>query len=793
MTTRDVRIAVRGLMRTPALASVAILVLACGIGASTAVSTITRQILWTPLPYAAPGQIGVVLQEGRSPVSPAQVNAIAAGTSSFAQVEAAELWGPVWTGGAHPQHLRALRVSPALFATLGVPARFGRTFTSTGDERSVVVSHAFWQTRLAGDPGAIGRELLLDQAAYTIVGVMPPAFVFAPFWAEGELFVPLDLPARGESAAQSLRAFVRLQPDATWAGAQNQLSALSSRLRELHPEANRDLALRVTPLQEKVTGGVRPLMLMLMAAVACALLVTCVNVASLLLVRATRRESEMAVRTALGAGASALTRQLLTEGLVLAGVGTVLGVGIGWWLVSSAAVLPLQGVPRLDRVAIDVGTLAAAAAAGMLCGVSFSLAPAWSVRRRLAMGTRGTLEGAGAGAMRRVFVVAQVALALLLVVGAGLVARDFARLARVAPGFDVERVLSMQVSAVASPRWRENRGVLFTQLRERLAREPGIVSAGAVNHLPLAGDAWGTGLWIEGREATGRVRAIYRVADPGYRETMRMTLVSGRDISPQDTIEAPPVALVNAAFAREHLNDAALGRRLSMTGDDRPRAWLTVVGVVGDVRQQEWSAPVEPEIYLPLQQSPAFTTERGSALSGMTLVARTEGDPLALADAAQRAVWEVDGELAVSNVLSLEQAMRAQLARPRVATVVMAGFGVAALLLAATGVYGVVAFDARRRTREIGLRLALGAPRRSVVRLVLTRGLALVGIGLVIGLAAAAVAMRLLRHVLYDVSALDPLVFGVAALLFLTVGGAACLSPAMRAARLDPMDALRHD
>lgn len=793
VTSRDVRVAVRSLVLAPALASVAILVLAFGIGASTAVSTITRQVLWTPLPYAASEQLGVVLQEGRFPVSPAQVSAVAAGTSSFARVEVAESWGPVWTGGDHPQHLRALRVSPSLFATLGVPARFGRTFTSTGDDRSVVVSHGFWQTHLAGAPDVLGHELVLDQAAYTIVGVMPPTFVFSPFWAEGELFVPLDLPSRGDSTAQSLRAFVRLQSDATWARAQAELAAVTSRLREQNPEAHRDLALRVTPLQEQVTGDIRPLLLMLLAAVGCALLVTCVNVASLLLVRATQRESEMAVRTAIGAGTSALTRQLLTEGLVLAGVGTLLGLVVARWLVSSAATLTLRGVPRLDVVAIDTGTLTAAAALGLLCGVIFSLAPAWSLRRRLAMGTRGTLEAAGAGAMRRVFVVAQVALALLLVVGAGLVARGFVRLTRVAPGFDVERVLSMQVSAVASSRWRENRGALFTQLRERLARVPGIVSTGVVNHLPLAGDAWGAGLWIEGREATGRVRAVYRVAEPGYLETMRMTLVTGRDISPQDTMEAPAVALVNAAFAREYLNDAALGRRLSMTGDNEPRAWLTIVGIVGDVKQQEWSAPVEPEIYLPLQQSPAFTSGRGPALSGMTLVARTEGDPLALAEAAQRAVWEVDGELAVSNVLSLEQAMSTQLARPRVASVLMVGFGVAALLLAATGIYGVVAFDARRRTREIGLRLALGARRSSVVGLVLSRGLVLVGTGLVIGLVAAVFAMRLLSQALYDVSVRDPLVFGLSTVLFLVVGVAACLSPAVRAARLDPVDALRRE
>jgi predicted permease len=794
VTRRDVRVAVRSLGRTPSLAAIATLILSFGIGATTAVSTITRQVLWTPLPYASPDEIGVILQEGRSPVSPAQVNAIAAGTSTFARVEVAESWGPVWTGGDHPQHLRALRVSSSLFEALGVPARLGRTFVQSGDDRSLVVSHTFWQTRLGGVPDVIGREIVLDQAVFTIVGVMPPTFAFSPFWAEGELFAPLDLAARGDSAAQSLRAFVRLQTDATWTRAQAELDAVTGRLREQDPEGHRDLALRLTPLQDKVTGDIRPLFLMLTAAVACALLVTCVNVASLLLVRATRRESEMAVRAAIGAGATALVRQLLTEGLVLAGAGTLLGLGLAWWLVATAASTTVPGVSRLDLVAIDRSTLALAAGMGLACGVGFSLAPAWSLRRRMTMGTRGTLEAAGAGALRRLFVVAQVALALLLVVGAGLVARSFGRLTQVSPGFDVDRVLSMQVSAVASSRWRENRGELFAQLRERLARVPGVVSTGVVNHLPLAGDAWGAGFFIEGREDTGRVRAVYRVAEPGYLETMRIALLDGRDISSQDTENSPPVALVNAAFARQYLDGAnAMGRRLSMTGEDEPRAWMTIVGVVGDVKQQQWAAPVEPEIYLPLQQSAAFTGGGGPAFATMTIVARTEGDPLGLAAAAQRAVWEVDGDLALSHVLSLEQAVRGQLARPRVASLLMTAFGVVALLLAATGIYGVVAFDAGRRTREIGLRLALGAHPASVMQLVLGRGLALVGVGLVVGLLAAVVVMRLLQQLLYDVSARDPLVLGASTMLFVIVGLAASAWPAVRAARLDPVEALRRE
>jgi putative ABC transport system permease protein len=794
VTGRDVRVAFRGLARTPSLTVTVVLVLALGIGATTGVSTVARQILWTPLPYAAPGDIGVVLQEGRSPVSPAQVRAIAAGTSSFARVEAAEAWGPIWTGGDHPLQLRALRVSPSLFATLGVPAHLGRTFTHTGDDRSVVVTHRFWQTRLGGASDVIGREVVLDQAAYTIVGVMPPTFAFSPFWAEGELFVPLDLPARGNSTAQSLRAFVRLDDAATWPRAQAELDAVTARLRQVQPEAHRDLALRVTPLEQKVTGDIRPLLLMLLAAVTCALLVTCVNVASLLLVRATRREPEMAVRAAIGAGATALARQLLTEGLLLAGGGTLLGLGVAWWLVTVATSITLPGVPRLDLVAVDTSTVVAAAVTGLLCGVAFSLAPAWSLRRRVSMGTRGTLEAAGAGALRRVFVVAQVALALLLVVGAGLIARGFARLTQVSPGFDVERVLSMQVSAVASPRWRDNRGELFTQLRARLARVPGIVSTGVVNHLPLAGDAWGAGFFVEGREDAGRVRAVYRVAAPGYLETMRMTLLDGRDISPRDSEDAPAVALVNAAFARQYLSDAALlGRRVSMTGDNEPRAWMTIVGIVQDVKQQEWAAPVEPEVYLPLRQSASFTSGSGPAFAAMTIVARTEGDPLALVPAAQRAVWEVDGDLAVSNMISLEQAMRGQLARPRAARLLMTAFGIGAVLLAATGIYGVVAFDAGRKTREIGLRLALGARPRRVVQLVLGRALMLIGMGLVIGLLGSAVVTRFLQALLYDVSARDPLVFGASTATLLVVGLAACLWPALRAARLDPVEALRRD
>jgi predicted permease len=791
VTRRDVRVAVRGLSRTPALTVVILLALAIGVGANTTVYTVVRQVLWAPLPYADADRLAVVLEGGRGPVAPAIVADLREQVPAFADVAAAELWGPTWTGGAHPERLPAMRVTPNLFALLAVPAAIGRTL-GAGDQRGVVLSYRFWQERFGGARDVIGRELLLEGVPHPVLGVMPPAFAFSPFWARAEIWGPLDLSSkRDDRVSASLRTFVRLRPGVSMAAAQEQVAALDARLRAVYPVAHRDVHLQAQPLHAKVTGDVRPLLWTLLMAAVCVLLVTCVNVASLLLARAVQRQPEMAVRVALGGRSPAISRQLLTESLLLAALGSAAGLALACWLVSLVPGLTRLGLPRIEDVSVDWRMAVVAIGLSALTGLAFGVAPVWTTRRNLRLGPRGASESRRARRMRGVFVVGEVTLAVLLVVTAGLLVRSFQRLSTADPGFRPDGLLAIEVSAHASPTWRANRGGLFEQIVERARAVPGVTSTAVINHVPLAGDAWGTRPRIEGAATQARAHAVWRVTGPGYPTTAGIRIRDGRDFTRQDDAGAPLVVMVNDAFARQYLGGNALHRRVSFTDDDEAAVWRTVVGVVGNVRQQEWAAAAEPEIYVPLAQTPEYLDAPKPHFSAMTLVARTTGDPLVLAAAVRDAVWAVDADLALGKPVSLADEAARQLWRPRFASLLVSAFGVLALLLAATGVYGLVAHDASRRTREIGIRLALGAPVRGVIASVLGRGLGLVAGGLALGVGTAIVATSRLRQLLFDLPPHDPLVFTSTVLIFLVVGIAASAVPAWRASRVDAALAVR--
>ena len=793
VTRRDVRVALRGFSRTPALTLVILLALAIGVGANTTVYTIVRQVLWAPLPYANADRLAVVLQDGRGPVAPAIVADLREQVPAFADVAAAELWGPTWTGGAHPERLPAMRVTPNLFALLGVPAQSGRTLAA-GDERGVVISHRFWQERFGGARDVIGRELLLEGVSHPVLGVMPPTFAFSPFWARAEVWGPLDLSSkRDDRVSASLRTFVRLRPGVSIAAAQEQVAALDTRLRAVHPVAHRDVHLQAQPLHAKVTGDVQPLLWTLLLAAACVLLVTCVNVASLLLARAVQRQPEMAVRVALGGRSPAISRQLLTESFLLAATGAAAGLALACWLVSLVPSLTRLGLPRIEDVSVDWRMAVVAIALSALTGLAFGLAPVWTTRRNLRMGPRGASESRSARRMRGVFVIGEVTVAVLLVVTAGLLVRSFQRLSNADPGFRPQGLVAIEVSAHASPTWRANRGVLFEQIVDRTRAVAGVTSAAVINHVPLAGDAWGSRPLIEGAPTDARAHAVWRVTGPGYPATAGIHISDGRDFTRQDGAGAPLVVMVNDAFSRQYLDGDALGKRLSFTDDDEVAVWRTVVGVVGNVRQQEWAAPAEPEVYVPLAQTPDYIDSPKPHFASMTLVARTTGDPRLLAASIQDAMWTIDADLALGKPIALSDAAARQLWRPRFASLLVSGFGVLALLLAATGVYGLVAHDASRRTREIGIRLALGAPLHGVMTSVLGRGLGLVAGGLALGVGTALLAASRLRQLLFDLPPHDPLVFTSTVLIFLLVGVAASAVPAWHASRVDAARAVRSE
>jgi predicted permease len=790
---RDVRVSVRSLRRAPLLTAVMLLALALGIGANTAVYTIVAQVLWQPLPYADSGRLVVVLQDGRSPLPPASVFDLREQIAAFQDVAAAELWGPTMTGGAHPERLAAMRVTPSMFSVLGVPAALGRT-PGPADTHTIVISHRFWLDRFGGDRRAIGRELVLEGQRFTVIGVMPPEFVFSPFWARAEVWGLRDLTGgREDRRTSSLRVFARLRPGASLDTAKQQVESLSSRLQAAHPVEHRDLQLVARALQDRVTGEVRPLLWTLLLAVACVLLVTCVNVASLLLARAVQRQPEMAVRAALGGRSTAITRQLLTESLVLSTAGAGLGLLVAVWLVSLTPALSQLGVPRLDAVTVDWRMVAVALTSSLITGILFGLAPALTARRNLRLTARGASDSSRARQLRASLVVAEVALAVVLVVTSGLLVRSFQRLAAVDPGFRPDGVISIEVSAHASPTWRTNRGELFTHIIERVGQLPGVTAAAVINHVPLAGDAWGTQPLVEGSETERRPRAVWRVSGPGYVDALGVRLRDGRDFTRQDVLGAPAVVMINATFARRYLGDNALGKRLSLTNENEPAEWRTVVGVVGDVRQQEWSAPADPEIYVPLAQTPSYLTDTRPHYSSMAVVVRTSGDARRLTSAVRDAIWSVDADLSQSTPLLLTDEVARQLWRPRFASLLVSAFGLLAVVLAATGVYGLVAYDASRRTREIGIRLALGAPKRGVVGDVLGRGLRLVAVGIAVGVAGAWVATGRLEALLFDVRPRDAGVLGGTVAIFVLIGLASSAIPAWRAARVDTARALRSE
>jgi putative ABC transport system permease protein len=791
VTVRDVRVALRGLRRVPTLAAVIVTALALGIGANTAVFAVVRQVLWAPLPYASPERLAVVLQGGRGPIAPATLAELRSGIPAFSDVAGAELWGPTWTGAAHPERLRGMRVSANMWSLLGVPAAIGRT-PGEAEARVLVLSDRFWRERFAGDRAVLGRTLVLEGEQYTVVGVMPPDFEFSPFWAKADAWGGLDLAARRDDRrGASLRAFARLRDGASLSVARQQVDALVARLVQQHPTDYRQLSLGTSGLQDRVTGDVAPLLWTLLVAVGCVLLVTCVNVASLLLARAMQRQHEMSVRTALGGRGAMITRQLLTESLVLAGLGALAGLGLAAWLVSIAPTLSRLGLPRLEAVALDWRVVVFAIVTSLATGVLFGLAPVWSIHRGLRLGTRGSTDGRGARRMRGAFVVAQVVIALVLVVAAGLLVRSFARLTRVDPGFDPAGTVAIEISTMSAPAWRSTRGEFFRLVAERMRAMPGVSAAAVVNHPPLAGDAWGIGAAIEGRDGQPPVRAIWRVSGPGFPETLRIPVRDGRTFTDRDVAGAPLVVLVNDRFVREYLPPGpAVGRRLNLADDDEPAEWRTIVGVIADVKQQEWAAPVDPEVHVPLAQSVEYTTSDRPHFAAMTLVARGS-DPAGLASAVGDAIWSIDADLALGKPVLLADVMEAQIWRPRFASLLVSGFGLLALLLASTGIYGLVAHDATRRAREIGIRLALGSPVRAVRAMIIGRGMRLVAAGVLAGIAAAWVATRQMSYVLFEVPPGDVTVFVTAAALFLLVGAAASGVPAWRATRRDAVHALR--
>jgi predicted permease len=801
----DLRLALRSLLRRPLFTVTALVTLALGIAADTAIFGVVDAVLLRPLAYADPGRLVVVLHDGSHPVAPANFLDWRRESRSFARMGAAEMWGPSLTGDGDAEKLSGLHVTGDVFPLLGVPALLGRSIRpgddQPGADRAVVLSYDLWQRRFAGDRAVVGRTLRLDGEPYTVVGVMPQGFKFAPFWAtHTELWAPFSLAPRvANREGQSLRVFARLAPGVSLAAARADVGTVTARLEREFPGTNRNV--EVVPLAEKVVGDVRPMLLVLMGAVTFVLLIACANVAHLLLARGTERARELAVRTALGATRATVIRQLLAESLALALGGGALGFALGAFGIRALVALAPADLPRLDAVHVDARVLLAAVVVSLVTGVACGIVPALrgaadGVSGALRDGSRGSTDGARRSRARRLLVASEFALAVVLLAGAGLMIRSVAATQAIDPGFDARGVLTAVVSvtgtADADP---ARRATFFTELVSRAAAIPGVRAASAINHVPLIGDQWGMHVVAQDRPlAPGdeAPTATYRVVLPDYFRTMGIAMRAGRDLTPNDRAGAPDVIVINEALAKRLWpGESALGKQVTLDGPEDHPPTRTVVGVVENAVQHDWTAGPEPETYVPYLQSPNYLESPSGAFTAMSLVVRADRDPATLTPALRAAVRGVNANAPLSQVETMAQAVDEATARPRFVLLLLGAFAAVAMLLAAVGLYGVTAYAASRRTREIGLRVALGAAKGDVLRLVAGEALMLVAVGVALGTTGALALARLMGGLLFNVSAHDPLTF---VMVPAVLGGVALLAawvPSRRAARVDPLEALR--
>jgi putative ABC transport system permease protein len=796
---QDLRFGLRVLAKQPAFTLVAIVTLALGVGANTAIFSVVNGVLLRSLPYPDPDRL-VVLWEADAKsrqihVSQPNFEDWRAGQQSFESVSAhTGRWGgpATVTGGSEPERAHAVGVFQDFFRVLGVEPAAGRAFAPdehrAGAARVVVVSHGFWQRRLGGASDLAGRRLTIEGLSHEIVGVLPAGFAYP---AETDLWFPQE--TAGDGGARSAKNFAvvaRLKQDVTVEQAQADMTTVARRLEQQYPDSNRGAGVAVVPLKDQLVGQVRPALLVLMAAVCVVLLIACANVANLLLARGLSRQREIAIRLALGAGRARIVRQLLTESLLLSVVGGALGLLFALWLVRALVALGPATIPRLEEIGLDSHAMAFTAAATLLTGLLYGLAPALKISRpdlQDTLKSTGATTAGGGSRLRGLLVVAEVAMTLVLLVGAGLLAKSFWRLLQVSPGFEAENVLTMQLSLPTSD-YREGRQTVafYRQLFERLGALPGVEAAGMINNLPMGGVSISGGVIVEGRPEGQGGYAGFRIVSPGYFDAMRVPVVRGRLFNEADNETAQPVALVSERAARATWpGEDPIGKRVRSTMDNRGDVWMTVVGIVGDVRHSGLEANPSAELYVPVAQRP--TRARGG-----TVVVRTTGDANALAASVRREVQAVDRNLPVSFAPMREVFARTTASR-RYSMTVLVAFACAALLLSVVGLYGVMSYTVSQSTREIGLRVALGAQRSDIYRLVVGQGLVLAAAGVCIGIVASLALTRLMAGLLYGVAPTDPATYAGVAALLVVVAALACFVPARRAAKVDPMIALRYE
>jgi putative ABC transport system permease protein len=809
MLLQDLRYALRVLASRPSFACVAALTLALGIGANTAIFSVVYGVLLKPLPLREPDRL-VQLWETNplrnwtdATASPANYLDWKARNRVFEDMgyyPGLDDKTPFQTDlsmispEGQPEPVVALQVSASLFPVLGVAPSLGRVFRreeqTSGNHMVVILGHDLWRTRFDRDPSILGRSIRINMRDYEVVGVMPEGFVFPS--SEIQLWTPFVEMANfpKQRRPHYLRAIARLKPGVTPDQARAELAAIAAQLEKEYPETNTQMGVGLGPLHDWMVGDVRTALLVFVSAVGVVLLIACANVANLLLARAAGRTREFAVRTALGAARLRLIRQLLTESFLLAIAGGLIGIFVAQWTLGVLIRLSPENLPRLNEVRIDGWVLAFMALVTGATAFLFGLVPAWqsSLVEAAALKDGARTTSPRGRTTRRVLVVGQVAASVALVACAGLLVRSFERLQRVPPGVDPINVVTFRVSLPGLKYDTDDKAIAFFEaLGERLRGLPGVTAAGGSTVLALEGSGWTGDLFIQGRPEVWGRELRHKTIVPGYFAAIGLPIIRGRDFSASDTASAAPVAIINETVAQMYFRDVdPVGQRISFDNpkDDPMFGWTTIVGVVRDEKQDSLGEAVAPEVY---------ATHRQNAESGLAIAVRSRIPPTTLLPEVRKIVRDLEPGLALYDVRTLEEVVARSMSRERFTTWLVTVFAALALAIAAVGVYGVVAFSVSRRTQEIGIRVALGASRGAIVRLVMAEALGLVGLGLVLGLIGAAAGGRAIRTLLFETAPTDPVTFATVVGLLAITAVCAGLAPTRRALSVDPIQALRYE
>jgi len=803
---RDIGYSLRRLRKSPVFTTIVVLTLALGIGANTAIFTVVNAVLLRALPYRAPNDLITIIHDYPSlkleaPVSPRRFKEYHEQLTSLSAVAVETGFGANLTGTGDPERVPGSRVSGDWFKALGVSPLVGRAVQPDDDvpgkEHVVVLGHGLWTRLFAASPTAIGKSIELNGEQYQIIGVMPRSFK-AFFNQNSDFFIPLALPqAQWTRNGEYLQTVARLKPGVTAAKAQSELKMFAENIKKANPNSYPpSWSLKLKTLNELNTGRIRPVLLVLLGAVGFVLLIACANVANLLLARAAVRIKEIAIRSALGADRMSLVRQLLTESVILALGGGLIGLLLARWSVQSLVALN-HNLPQGSEVTVDARVMLFTLGVSVVTGLLFGLAPALQMSRTnlqetLKDGSRsGTSDMAGR-TVRRALVVAEVALSLTLLVGAGLLIRSVAKLQGVDPGFEPKNVLTFNL-ALPAVKYRSDTSQIqfFNQLLPTLNAVPGVRAAGVTSVMPFGG-GWSTStLSVEGvtvPEGQNGPWGDVRVVSPRFFETLRIPLKRGRLFTEQDRQGSPPVMVIDEQFAKKYFPNAdPIGKRATFGGGNSKApdsSWMTIIGVVGHTAHEGLDADPRIQYYMPVAQA---------AGRFVSVAVSTKGDPNAVVGAVRNAVHSVDPGMPIAQVNTLDKMIEGSVGQRRLSMILLGLFSGIALLLASIGIYGVMSYSVAQRSRELGIRMALGAERASVLRLVVGQGMGLAGLGVLIGLVAAFGLTRFLAAQLYGVGATDPMTFGTVAGLLVVVALLASLLPAMRATRVDPVVALRDE